>query len=128
MKVIEQSIEKLFDAVRINFDETKRFSLIINIIFMGFVILGFFIFWIPFIAEENETIYKIKGILCLIPKIISSSEKCEEVNLSAKLLMSGRSSFPLPKVALVRIYWIFLSAVPLSLRNNNDISIPRSPL
>ena len=70
MKVIEQSIVKLFDAVRINFDETKRFSLIINIIFMGFVFLGFFIFWIPFIAEENETIYKIKSMLCIIPKFV----------------------------------------------------------
>ena len=68
MKVIEQSLNKLFDAMRLNFDETMKISLIINIIFMAFVTIGFFIFWIPFISEENETIFKIKNMLCIIPK------------------------------------------------------------
>ena len=68
MKVIEQSLNTLFDAMRLNFDETKKISLIINIIFMAFVAIGFFIFWIPFISEENETILKIKNMLCIIPK------------------------------------------------------------
>ena len=70
MKVIEQSIDKLFEAVSINFDETQKISLIINIIFMAVFIVGFVIFWFPFVLEENETIYKAKNMLSIIPKDI----------------------------------------------------------
>ena len=47
-----------------------KFSLIINIIFMSAFIVGFIIFWLPFIFQENETLYKTKNMISIIPKDI----------------------------------------------------------
>jgi hypothetical protein len=68
MEVIRYSLSHLFTSVRENFDETMRISLIINIVFMVFVFIGFSAFWIPFVLGENETIYKTKNMLSIIPK------------------------------------------------------------
>ena len=68
MEVIGYSLNHLFKSVRENFDETKRISLIINIVFMVFVFFGFSAFWMPFVLGENETIYKTKNMLSIIPK------------------------------------------------------------
>ena len=68
MEVIGYSLTHLFKSVRENFDETMRISLIINIVFMVFVFVGFSVFWIPFVLGENETIYKTKNMLSIIPK------------------------------------------------------------
>ena len=68
MKVIGESLDNLFKAVRLNFDETIKISFIINIIFMLFVFIGFSVFWMPFVLGENETIYKTKNMLSIIPK------------------------------------------------------------
>ena len=87
MKVIEQSIDKLFEAVSINFDETQKISLIINIIFMAVFIVGFVIFWFPFVLEENETIYKAKNMLSIIPKDIL----LDLPNINVKLGLEGES-------------------------------------
>ena len=70
MKIIGKSLDELFIAVNINFDETQTISLIINIIFILVFFIGFITFWWPFILEENETIYKTKSMLSLIPKDI----------------------------------------------------------
>ena len=68
MEVIGYSLDHLFKSVRENFNETMRISLIINIVFMVFVFVGFSVFWIPFVLGENETIYKTKNMLSIIPK------------------------------------------------------------
>ena len=68
MEVIGYSLNHLFKSVRENFDETKRISLIINIVFMVLVFFGFSAFWMPFVLGENETIYKTKNMLSIIPK------------------------------------------------------------
>ena len=68
MEVIGYSLNHLFKSVRENFDETKRISLITNIVFMVIVFVGFSALWIPFVLGENETIYKTKNMLSIIPK------------------------------------------------------------
>ena len=68
MEVIANSLTHLFKSIRENFAETMRISLIINIVFMVFVFVGFSVFWIPFVLGENETIYKTKNMLSIIPK------------------------------------------------------------
>ena len=68
MKVIYKSLNKLFETIRFNFDETIKISFIINIIFMVFVFIGFITFWLPFVFEQNETIFKAKNMLNIIPK------------------------------------------------------------
>ena len=85
MKVVEYSLDELFKAVNINFDETTKISLIINIIFMVVVLIGFVGFWIPFMHEENETIYKTKKMLCIIPKDVL----LDLPNINAKLGIEG---------------------------------------
>ena len=85
MKVVEYSLDELFKAVNINFDETTKISLIINIIFMVVVLIGFVGFWMPFMHEENETIYKTKKMLCIIPKDVL----LDLPNINAKLGIEG---------------------------------------
>ena len=69
-KVIILSLDMLFHT----FDEmillTTRVSLIINIAFMFIVTVGFCMFWLPFIMKENETIFKTKNMLSIIPNEI----------------------------------------------------------
>ena len=52
------------------FDQTGVISLIINIIFICVVFVGFAFLWLPFVHEEDETIYKTKNMLSIIPKEI----------------------------------------------------------
>ena len=70
IEVIKQSLDKLFDNFKIIFDDSMKLSLIINIVFMSVFIVGFIIFWIPFIFGENETLYKTKNMISIIPKDI----------------------------------------------------------
>jgi hypothetical protein len=42
---------------------------------MLFVIIGFCIIWLPFILRENETIFKTKNMLSIIPNEILISFK-----------------------------------------------------
>jgi len=69
-KVIILSIDMMFNT----FDEmilsTTRVSLIINIAFMFIVTVGFCMIWLPFILRENETIFKTKNMLSIIPNEI----------------------------------------------------------
>ena len=69
-KVIILSIDMMFHT----FDEmilsTTRVSLIINIAFMLIVTFGFCMIWLPFIMKENETIFKTKNMLSIIPNEI----------------------------------------------------------
>ena len=85
MKVIDKALNKLFETVRLNFDETVKISLIINITFMAFVFIGFISFWLPFVFEQNETIYKAKNMLNIIPKEVL----IELPNINTKLGIEG---------------------------------------
>ena len=68
MKVVQSAIDNLFDAVHLAFDTTSKISYIINSIFMSVVVIGFLSIWLPFVLGENETIYKTKNMLSIIPK------------------------------------------------------------
>ena len=68
MKVVQSALDNLFDAIHVAFDNTTKMSIVINSIFMGIVIIGFFAMWLPFVLGENETIYKTKNMLSIIPK------------------------------------------------------------
>ena len=52
------------------FSETNQVSLIINIVFIIVVSVGFLLIWLPFVLEENETIFKTKNMLSIIPNEI----------------------------------------------------------
>ena len=62
-----QSLFSTFDGI---FASTTKVSIIINAIFMIVVIIGFIIIWLPFIMRENETIFKTKNMLSIIPNEI----------------------------------------------------------
>ena len=68
MKVVQSALDNLFDAVHLAFDTTSKISYVINGIFMGVVVIGFLSIWLPFVLGENETIYKTKNMLSIIPK------------------------------------------------------------
>ena len=68
MKVVQSALDNLFDAIHVAFEDTLRIWLIINIVFIIVVFLGFTAFWLPFVLGENETIYKTKNMLSIIPK------------------------------------------------------------
>ena len=67
MKVVQSALDNLFDAIHIAFDETTKISYVINIVFMVVVFIGFFAMWLPFVLGENDTIYKTKNMLSIIP-------------------------------------------------------------
>ena len=67
MKIVQSALDNLFDAIHLAFDNTTTFSYIINIAFMVVCFLGFFLFWLPFVLGENDTIYKTKNMLSIIP-------------------------------------------------------------
>ena len=69
-EIISLALNRLFTTFDGIFSATTRVSLIINIVFMLFVIVGFFLFWLPFVMEENETIFKTKNMLSIIPNEI----------------------------------------------------------
>ena len=67
MKIVQSALDNLFDAIHVAFDDTTTVSYIINITFMAVVTIGFFLFWLPFVLGENDTIYKTKNMLSIIP-------------------------------------------------------------
>ena len=67
MKIVQSALDNLFDAIHLAFDDTTTISYVINIAFMAVVTIGFFMFWLPFVLGENDTIYKTKNMLCIIP-------------------------------------------------------------
>jgi len=69
-KVITLFYSKLFITFEEFFSATTKVSLIINISFMIVVLIGFSSLWIPFVIEENETIFKTKNMLSIIPNEI----------------------------------------------------------
>ena len=68
MKVVQSALDNLFEAIHIAFEDTIKVGLIINIVFIIVVFFGFTAFWLPFVIGENETIYKTKNMLSIIPK------------------------------------------------------------
>ena len=69
-KVLELAINESYNTFEEMFLETDKVSLIINIIFISVVSLGFFLFWLPFVHKENETIFGTKNMLSIIPNEI----------------------------------------------------------
>ena len=67
MKIVQSALDNLFDAIHLSFENTTTVSYIINIAFMAVCVLGFFLFWVPFVLGENDTIYKTKNMLSIIP-------------------------------------------------------------
>ena len=67
MKIVQSALDNLFDAIHLAFDNTTTVSYVINIAFMAVCVLGFFLFWLPFVLGENDTIYKTKNMLSIIP-------------------------------------------------------------
>ena len=67
MKIVQSALDNLFDAIHEAFDDTTTISYIINITFMAVVTIGFFLLWLPFVLGENDTIYKTKNMLSIIP-------------------------------------------------------------
>ena len=68
MKVVQSDLDSLFEAIHLAFDNTTKIGLLINIVFIIICTLGFFAMWLPFVMGENETIYKTKNMLSIIPK------------------------------------------------------------
>ena len=68
MKVVQSALDNLFDAIHLAFDDTIKIGLIINIIFIVAVSIGFASLWLPFVLGENETIFKTKNMLSIIPR------------------------------------------------------------
>jgi hypothetical protein len=68
MKVVQSALDNLFDAIHLAFEETIKIGLIINITFIVVVSIGFTALWLPFVLGENETIYKTKNMLSIIPR------------------------------------------------------------
>ena len=69
-KVITLALDQLFITFEGKFKATTKVSLIINIVFIVMVTIGFCLIWIPFVLEENETIFKTKNMLSIIPNNI----------------------------------------------------------
>lgn len=69
-KVIILSLDMMFNTFDGMILSTTRVSLIINITFMFIVTIGFCMIWLPFIMKENETIFKTKNMLSIIPNEI----------------------------------------------------------
>ena len=69
-KVVILTLNKLFSTFESIFDATTKISLIMNIAFILIVFIGFSLFWLPFVVEVNETIFKTKNMLSIIPNEI----------------------------------------------------------
>ena len=68
MKIVQSALDNLFDAIHLAFEDTIRIGLIINTVFIVLVCIGFTALWLPFVLGENETIFKTKNMLSIIPK------------------------------------------------------------
>ena len=66
-RVMILAYSKLFEIFEGMFSTTTKISLLINIGFIIIVLIGFLFFWLPFVLEENETIFKTKNMLSIIP-------------------------------------------------------------
>ena len=69
-KVLTLAITESYNTFEEMFLQTDEVSLIINIIFIVVVSLGFFLIWLPFVHRENETIFRTKNMLSIIPNEI----------------------------------------------------------
>ena len=63
-------IDKSYATFEEMFSETDNVCLIINIIFIVVVAVGFLLIWLPYVQRENETIFKTKNMLSIIPNEI----------------------------------------------------------
>ena len=70
LKIVNLALTELFNTFEGIFELTTKIGLIINITFIGVVCIGFFLLWLPFVFSENETIFKTKNMLSIIPNEI----------------------------------------------------------
>ena len=69
-EVLTSLIDKSYTTFEEMFSETDNVCLIINIIFIVVVAVGFLLIWLPYVQRENETIFKTKNMLSIIPNEI----------------------------------------------------------
>ena len=69
-KVVSYALNEVFNTFEGIFAKTTKITLIINVTFIAVVTLGFLLIWIPFVLSENETIFKTKNMLSIIPNQI----------------------------------------------------------
>ena len=69
-EVLTSLIDKSYATFEEMFSETDNVCLIINIIFIVVVAVGFLLIWLPYVQRENETIFKTKNMLSIIPNEI----------------------------------------------------------
>ena len=64
----ENIIQELMRNVNKQMKDNSKYGYILIFVFIGIVFFGFIFGWIPFEIGENETIYKTKNMLSIIPK------------------------------------------------------------
>ena len=64
----ENIIQELMRNVNKQMKDNSKYGYILIFVFIGIVFFGFICGWIPFEIGENETIYKTKNMLSIIPK------------------------------------------------------------
>ena len=64
----ENIIKELMSNVNHQMKDNSKYGYILIFFFIGIVFFGFIFGWIPFEIGENETIYKTKNMLSIIPK------------------------------------------------------------
>ena len=69
-RVLTLAINESYKTFEEMFLQTDKVSLIINIIFIVVVSFGFLLIWLPFVHRENETIFRTKNMLSIIPNEI----------------------------------------------------------
>ena len=69
-EVLTLLIDKSYKTFDEMFSDTDKVCLIINIIFIVVVSIGFLLIWLPYVHKENETIFKTKNMLSIIPNEI----------------------------------------------------------
>ena len=69
-KALTLLINESYNTFEEMFTDTDEVSLIINILFIVIVSIGFLLIWIPYVYRENETIFRAKNMLSIIPNEI----------------------------------------------------------
>ena len=66
-------INSLSDSIYNCFDQNKLFYILVMSLFISFVVLCYVLLFVPFQVKLNQTIYKTKNMLSIIPKEVLAS-------------------------------------------------------
>lgn len=66
-------INSLSDSIYNCFDQNKLIYILVMSLFIGFVVLCYVLLFVPFQVKLNQTIYKTKNMLSIIPKEVLAS-------------------------------------------------------